>query len=501
MKHSISGIFIGNRKYALVLIMIMFAFAAINAVCGDPKTKPDDKPNVNQSDKEIRIVKQSQSVVDTIQTGFKNGLLAIYKLNAARIVAVGKSGTILTSSNGGLYWVQRTNSDTRDLHTVTMLNSQVYLAGGTGGVILRSADTGKTWIPASSTDTNTVKNISFSDVNNGIAANGTNRVLKTIDGGLTWVNVLLPVGTQINGVSALPGGFMVVCGNGGAVFSSTDMGNTWLSRTSGVLANLNSIDMLDQNYGKIAGSTGKILTTTNGGMTWTTDSTGTTRNLKCITVSRPNFSFACSDSTVLRKQNSSWLTLNLKSPLHSVSIPNAYCNAICDDEIYILSSITCPCTHNVQLIPRKDVDNIIILRISVTPDPNQDVSKYFRIETGGNMLDNTISGWTEYIDNTGNTNSPNYDFLVTRGNSTEQVTGTGSQTLEECFFVEFPIDDVSTNKARIVEFKIVPITAGTNPIEYNVPIYINFLDEDRTTCLASKYVIDCNSNPSSNTIP
>lgn len=504
MKDLLSKFYRGRGIFIFIIIILLVLIILLKFDCGSSGTTKTDKSDDNTGNqlqgKNSLIVKQYSSVIDTISTGSKTELLSIFKLNAARIIAVGKGGSIFTSSNGGLNWIQRSNANNKDLYTVTMLNSRTYIACGAGGVILRTNNFGSSWSNITSPDsTATIKSVSFADTSIGFAANGTNKILKTINGGLSWIAIPVPAGVTVNSVFAVNGGNVYTCGDSGKILTSTDAGVTWLTRTSGVLVNLNSISMAGPDFGKIAGNSGTILTTTNGGANWIKDSTFTTFNINSISVSNPNLSFACGDSVLQRKQGSKWMSFGPKSQLHSMSIPRNYCNAICDGDIYILGSESCPCTHNIQLSYEVINQQEVFWTLSVTPDLTQNIRDLVRVEVGGNVTDNTITGWTQYVDNvTGNQTSTEGLFPITRGNQFVQVTAPDVQTSSECYFMELPLSGIDGNDTRSIKFKITPINSESSTL---VPIYINFLDSPRNCCLVRKYIVDCNPNSSSSTAP
>lgn len=496
MKDLLSKFFRGRGIFIFIIIILIVLIILLKFDCGSSGTTQTDKLNNNSGNqlqgKNSLIVKQYSSVIDTISTGSKTELLSIFKLNAARIIAVGKGGAIFTSSNGGLNWIQRSNGSNKDLYSVTMLNSRTYIACGAGGVILRTNNFGSSWSSITSPDsTATIKSVSFADTSIGFAANGTNKILKTINGGLSWIAIPVPAGVTVNSVFAVNGGNVYTCGDSGKILTSTDAGVTWLTRTSGVLVNLNCISMAGPDFGKIAGNSGTILTTTNGGANWIKDSTFTTFNINSISVSNPNLSFACGDSVLQRKQGSKWTSLGPKSKLHSMSIPRNYCNAICDGDIYILGSESCPCTHNIQLSYEVDLNQKVIWTLSVTPDLNQNIRDHVRVEVGGNVTDHSISGWTQYVDTFHPPGQKNYDFNILRGNQTVQTNVANSQTISECYFMEMSLYQVDDNDIRTIEFEIEPLVTESSPV-YLVPIYVNFLDDTRNGCLVRKYIVNCN---------
>nr|HMT10690.1 hypothetical protein [Ignavibacteria bacterium] len=222
-------------------------------------------------------------------------------------------------------------------------------------------------------------------------------------------------------------------------------------------------------------------------------------NLRSISVSNPNLSFVCGDSILQRNQGSRWVTIGPKSIFHSMNIPGNYCNAVCDGDIYIVSTESCPCTHYIQLSPVEDPVLGLLWILDVSPDLTQNIRYRVKVEVGGNVEDNTITGWTQYVDNVnGNHTDTLSNEDLTIGNQTVQVTVGASQTTTECSFIEMPLSDVGGNDIRSIKFKITPIYPESSTT-FLVPIYINFLDSPGNSCLVRKYIVDCNPNPSAST--
>ena len=109
-------------------------------------------------------------------------------------VAVGDSGTILTSPNG-ITWTSRVSGTTDEIHRVKYYNSQ-YFAGG------------------------------------DISASGTNGILLKSSDGITWTNRLSTPTYSISDI-AFGNNLYVTVGGGGAILTSPDA-ITWTSRTSGI---------------------------------------------------------------------------------------------------------------------------------------------------------------------------------------------------------------------------------------------------------------------------
>lgn len=130
-------------------------------------------------------------------------------------VAVGTSGTILTSPDG-TKWIARTSGTTEWLTAVAYGNN-LYVAVGDHGRILTSTDA-VTWVTRESSGER-LNGIAFGA--GRFLAVGENGTVRASTDALTWSTRMLPVNTWLRGVCCGPGGFFIGAGNG-AMAATTD---------------------------------------------------------------------------------------------------------------------------------------------------------------------------------------------------------------------------------------------------------------------------------------
>ena len=141
------------------------------------------------------------------------------------IIAVGDSGSIVTSFDGGSSWTVRSSGTTQDLWDVDLRSDGVAIAVGGGGTILRSTDWGSTWSSV------------------GAAA------------------------ATLHAVALKPGGHAVAVGEGGLVRSSSDSGLSWTTRASTTTADLVDLAMPSEEVAYASGYE-VLVKTTDSGATW-----------------------------------------------------------------------------------------------------------------------------------------------------------------------------------------------------------------------------------------
>lgn len=210
-------------------------------------------------------------------TGVTNAkvLQDISFVNANSGMAVGAHGSIGTTSDGGVTWIDRSiaamnnNTGTQDfIVAVKWVSPAAAYIVSSQGVIAKSTDLGVTWnYQLDMAGADGFPSVDFIDNNTGWACSYTGKVYKTINGS-TWAQLPAFNTTQLNSIKFLDANNGYVVGNGGKIFRTTNGGTTWTAQTSGITTTLTSVQFLDANNGFACGNTGKVLVTTDGGVTW-----------------------------------------------------------------------------------------------------------------------------------------------------------------------------------------------------------------------------------------
>ncbi len=146
-----------------------------------------------------------------------------------QLFAVGNSGSMAVSRDGGSSWSQPTSGTAQDLWDIDVRSDGVALAVGAAGTILRSVDWGATWTTVANT------------------------------------------GASLLQVELHPSGVAIAVGAGGVVRRSTDSGATWSTRTSGTTEELLDVSMPSSSVVYAAGYN-TLLKSIDGGATWTVSS-------------------------------------------------------------------------------------------------------------------------------------------------------------------------------------------------------------------------------------
>ena len=208
------------------------------------------------------------------------------------VMAVGYSGTILYSSDGGATWVMRSQQIKHYLNNVYFTNTSTGIAIGDRGTIVRTTNAGDQWNTVASPSAQGLYGIDFYDANDGYLVGDKGVILRTFDGGAGWQSVYSGTKKDLKSIAAVPlsnNQTAVAVGIQGTILRTTNGGTTWQKLASGVgqainisasqLAQFRKTTLYDIRFlddgltGYAVGAFGTILKTTNGGMNWGVDAT------------------------------------------------------------------------------------------------------------------------------------------------------------------------------------------------------------------------------------
>ena len=201
---------------------------------------------------------------------------------SGQLLAVGASGYIRTSTDGGATWTDRNAAagvSTTGLNDCAIGPTGEMLALGYAGYIRTSTDGGATWTDrnaAAGATTTGLMGCAIGPSGQMIAVGFNGYIRTSTDGGATWTDRNAAAGattTILYGTPAIgPSGEMIAVGASGYIRTSTDGGATWTDRKAA--AGTGGFTM----YGSAIGPTGEMLfvggngyirTSTDGGVTWT----------------------------------------------------------------------------------------------------------------------------------------------------------------------------------------------------------------------------------------
>ena len=215
----------------------------------------------------------------TQNSGTINSLTCAYFKSPSLGWAVGLAGTILKTSDGGTTWTAQTSGTSNNLSSVCFTSDMKGFAVGAKGTILATSNGGSTWTAPTSGTSNQLYSIYFTSDLLGWAVGLAGTILKTSDGGTTWVSQTNENSNNLSNVyfTSDTNGFAV--GSSGTILATTNGGSIWSAQNSGVSENLRSTFFVSDTKGWAVGLKGTILKTSDGGTSWTPQTIVTTTNL------------------------------------------------------------------------------------------------------------------------------------------------------------------------------------------------------------------------------
>ncbi|HZW40548.1 MAG TPA: YCF48-related protein [Ignavibacteriaceae bacterium] len=227
---------------------------------------------------------------------------------------VGTNGTILSTSDKGLNWIQQAAPTTKKLKSVFFLNNRYGYIVGDSGTFLKTSNRGEEWVQQQINFQNDLYNVQFIDSLNGFIS-GRDLVIKSTDGGASWsylfnksdyfygmywlnkdtgfiatdtiiqfartallkttnggTNWYTPSLEQFNELNLyyeikFKDNVGYVLGEDFLIWKSTDFGESWKLKTQPFASNYYSIDFIDTSYIWAVGKT-SIKYSSNGGSNW-----------------------------------------------------------------------------------------------------------------------------------------------------------------------------------------------------------------------------------------
>lgn len=222
-----------------------------------------------------------------INNGATTEIRNIFFSTESIATAVGSSGVIWRTTNAGQNWFSQSSGTTSSLNSVYFTGINYGTAVGAGGTIVRSTDGGNNWVSQSSGGVQALNDVFFTDVNTGYAVGASGKIIKTTNGGSNWFTQTSGGSFTLNEVFFTDANTGIIAALSGRILRTTNGGDNWVIQINGSQA-LNALNFVDAIIGYAVGAQGRILKTTNGGLNWTAQTSGTTRTFQSVSFSDLN---------------------------------------------------------------------------------------------------------------------------------------------------------------------------------------------------------------------
>lgn len=201
--------------------------------------------------------------------------------------AVGTTGRVVKTTNGGLIWNDISLSlpslyQNKHFDGVSFVNASVGWIAGENGAILQTVDGGASWtVQGAGVVTTDLRSIDAYNFNRAWAVGTDGTVTHTVDGN-AWV-MQLAGGSTLNRVQTVDGTYVYAVGVSGKIIKSIDQGLSWTTLTSDVSSDIYGLFFSSRTAGWVAGSGGVVSHTVDGGVTWASKTLDTTSTFYSIT--------------------------------------------------------------------------------------------------------------------------------------------------------------------------------------------------------------------------
>jgi hypothetical protein len=228
-------------------------------------------PSVSDAEQKIPF----QAVV----SGGAHEALFDIAFSGASGIAVGTSGTVLSSKDSGKSWKREDMKENSVSLLGVAINGEHAIAVGQQGLILRRD--GDRWLKSESGVDKRLFAVGLNSRNRALAVGAFGTALMSDDGGATWRSVA-PTWTTYASQGEDPHiyvadvdepGTLTMGGEFGLILRSSDAGKTWVALHSGD-ASIFAMTFRDDGIGYAVGQSGTVLRSADRGATWATLESG-----------------------------------------------------------------------------------------------------------------------------------------------------------------------------------------------------------------------------------
>jgi len=217
--------------------------------------------------------------------------------------AAAMSGLSLLCSMVLAGWTQLNSGTTADLYAVHFpAGTQIGYAVGATGTIRKTTDGGNNWAPESSGTTNGLKSVYFKEESTGFAVGERGTALKTTDGGATWTTMTVPGSDVLNHVQFPDNDTVGYIGvyrvSGARVLKTTNGGGDWTAvSVGGPMSSSRSCGFATDDVGVVVGNGGFVYATTDGCSTFTAQGSQTIADIvdAAFSPADPNMGYLIGD--------------------------------------------------------------------------------------------------------------------------------------------------------------------------------------------------------------
>ena len=110
----------------------------------------------------------------------------VFVVDSLNVYAVGDSGAIIKTTDGGEKWILKNSGTIANLKDIQFIGDSLGWIVGEYGVILKTTDKGENWFQLQSKTFKNLNSLCFTDRNNGWAVGDSLVIINTTNGGNSW---------------------------------------------------------------------------------------------------------------------------------------------------------------------------------------------------------------------------------------------------------------------------------------------------------------------------
>jgi photosystem II stability/assembly factor-like uncharacterized protein len=196
----------------------------------------------------------------------------VYALDTRHAWAVSETGQIAATSDDGDTWILQDNPTGQDLNGVTFIDSLTGFAVGVFGTLLSTSNGGATWENKTrAVTTSPLFGLFALDGSRAWATGDGGTLIETRNGGTTWEELPSGISERLSDVFFVSPDLGWAVGKGGLIHT-TDGGESWSVQSTHDFGLFADIEFTHYPIGWIisgdVGTPGKLIKTTDGGNNW-----------------------------------------------------------------------------------------------------------------------------------------------------------------------------------------------------------------------------------------
>jgi photosystem II stability/assembly factor-like uncharacterized protein len=217
---------------------------------------------------------------DLSNSMISNNIFDSYIFDSLKCIVVCDSSKVLSTSDGGNNWTTINLGGNIRLNSIYFINQNTgYIAGGydngspnhiSYSKIYKSTNGGVNWnlIFGFNNESYELKSVRFTSDSVGYCVGDKGVFKRTTNAGLNWSTQNLGGYNWLFSIFFINSNTGFICGYNGSFFKTTNAGNNWIQINSGTTSHLYTITFTSDSIGYIAGYNNQIYKTINGGLNW-----------------------------------------------------------------------------------------------------------------------------------------------------------------------------------------------------------------------------------------